>query len=545
MGWQQKQPQQLVTYQEALEKAVDSLTTESQIKVGGFFDFIKDVWSKGYERPELFNSWHIELICDDVERSLQEKKHYAAVIPRYHLKSTILGHGFSIWMFLKNWNPRFASNGMYLSYSDGMSQYHIAEINKAVRQNEVLREWLVDKSPQADYAFRYAIQGVPIDIMHGGLFSFKRGSHVNRFLIADDILRDPDNPLNLTQLVKIEEHFMTESMQIPVGDSIVIVLGTPMAPNDLLTQLQYDERFNYRFLPALDPIEGHRVLCPAIRTEEWLLREQKTRPRSFSSEFMLLPYLASDAYLNDAEIRKCENSELVNLGVRAMEEFGSECTVAGFDVGKKRHPSHLSIFATKDGKAIQVFQRFLDNWNYTDQKAYLNQMAEDFGIDKAYYDNTRGELEEMGLSSVWRPMIFSAKSKGKMAQTFEEYVVQEKIEFIADERHRSQITCVDGNLNAPATPMGHGDSFFSNAMACVAHTEMISGSTRTVGDLQGMIGGVPDSVPEHKAHMIELLFDTKDGPQEECPSCSETAGWIALRGLCLICEYRRSEVVTS
>ena len=91
--------------------------------------------------------------------------------------------------------------------------------------------------------------------------------HVNGALIADDVLRDPDNPLNLGQLHKVEDHFLTESMFIPLKGVPVIVLGTPMLPGDLLTKLQEDERFVSRVLPALDPVPGRRVLMPELYNE--------------------------------------------------------------------------------------------------------------------------------------------------------------------------------------------------------------------------------------------------------------------------------------
>ena len=124
-----------------------------------------------------------------------------------------------------------------------------------------------------------------MNIMHGGLFSFKRGMHVNGALIADDILRDPEIPLNIGQVTKVEDHFLTESLFIPLKGVPVIVLGTPMMPGDLLANLQKDDRFLARVLPALDPVPGRRVLMPELYSEDWLLQQQKARPKSFASEF--------------------------------------------------------------------------------------------------------------------------------------------------------------------------------------------------------------------------------------------------------------------
>ena len=148
-----------------------------------------------------------------------------------------------------------------------------------------------------------------------GLFSFKRGMHVNGALIADDISRDPENPLNIGQITKVEEHFLTESMFIPLKGTPVIVMGTPMMPGDLLTKLQEDDRFFSRVLPALNPVPGRRVLMPELYDEAWLLKQQAARPKSFASEFLLTPHFSTETYFNDVDITKCEDENLRNFPV--------------------------------------------------------------------------------------------------------------------------------------------------------------------------------------------------------------------------------------
>ena len=58
---------------------------------------------------------------------------------------------------------------------------------------------------------------------------------------------------------------------------------------------------------------------------------------------------------------------------------------AGFDVGKKRHPSHLVIFRRIGDKLEQIHQSWLDGWSYSDQIQYLNDVAENFPIDNAIH----------------------------------------------------------------------------------------------------------------------------------------------------------------
>ena len=482
------------TFKEAFNTLADGLLSHQTMKVGSFWEFLRDTWSQEYDHPEYFKAWHVGVLAEDIEQCIQEGKNYVAVLPRFHFKSTILGHAFSVWRILTA--PRDCSV-LYLSYSDGMARYHIAEINKAVQRNPILTDWMKSRSPKADYSFRYHVNNKPMEIAHGGLFSFKRGMHVNGALIADDVLRDPDNPLNLSQLYKVEDHFLTESMFIPLKGVPVVVLGTPMMPGDILTKLQDDERFNSRVLPALDPVPGRRVLMPELYSEKWLLQQQKARPKSFASEFMLIPHSSTESYFEDAEIRKCEDRKLQNHSV-SVPYIGEDTDqlFAGFDVGKKRHPSHLVIFKKNGAQLEQIHQSWLDGWSYSDQIQYLNDVAENFPIDKGYIDNTRGELEDRGLKEVWKSMGFTVKSKNTMAQVFENYVSSDNLKLLVDERQRQQIISVNNSLKAPETPLGHGDAFFSIAMATLAAYESSLYTVQTLGNVVDWMTTLEEGIAE-------------------------------------------------
>ena len=397
--------QEVTTFSDAFDRLASGLLTTQKIPVGSFKDFLINVWSQGFDNPEYFNAWHVGQIAEDVEYCLEEGLNYCAILPRFHFKSTILGHAFSVWSLLKA--PRDCAV-LYLSYSDSMARYHISEINKAISRNHILREWMDNRSPKADFSARYMVNGHPMDVRHGGLFSFKRGMHVNGALIADDILRDPENPLNIGQVTKVEEHFLTESLFIPLKGVPVIVMGTPMMPGDLLTKLQEDDRFFARVLPALNPVPGRRVLMPELYSEEWLLKQQAARPKSFASEFLLVPHYATETYFNDVDISKCEDETLQAIPVaRKYRKPEGAFLFAGFDVGKKRHPSHLVIFQREGEKVTQIHQSWLDGWNYSDQIEFLNEVAENFDLDRGYVDNTRGELEDRGLDFRWKPLSFT------------------------------------------------------------------------------------------------------------------------------------------
>jgi len=542
---------EITTYKDAISRLASGLIEQKNYHVGSFYEFLRDIWSQSFDNPEYFGAWHVGVLAEDIEECLETGQNYVAVLPRFHFKSTIMGHAFSVWRLLKA--PRDCSV-LYLSYSDGMARYHLSEINKTVSRNPILTSLMDNRSPKADYSFRYYINKRPMEIMHGGLFSFKRGMHVNGALIADDVLRDPENPLNTSQITKVEDHFMTESLFIPLKGVPVVVLGTPMMPGDLLTKLQKDDRFKSRVLPALDPVPNRRVLMPELYNEEWLLQQQEARPKSFASEFLLQPHFATEAYFNEEEITKCEDETLRNHPASNIykKKDEHEQLFAGFDVGKKRHPSHLVIFRRVGEKLEQVHQSWLDGWSYSDQIEYLNDIAKNFDLEKGYIDNTRGELEDRGLDPVWHAMHFTLKSKRTMAQIFEEYVSKSNLTLIQDSRQKEQIVSVSNELKAPETPMGHGDAFFSVAMALQAAYETTLYRYESLGSASDWLDAVdPSGQEKNSAEELKkkMSLDFKPVNQKEVtsekapnPNCTEMvctpSFWVPERKLCIYCGHR-------
>ena len=543
----------LTTYDKAFELLAEKLEKSNKYKVGSFWEFTRDIWSQGFEHPEYFQAWHVGKLTEEVEKCIEDNLNYLAILPRAHFKSTILGHAFSIWRSLK---IQGNANILYLSYSDTMAKYHISEINKEVNRNPLLKDMMTNRAPKADFTFRYDTgNGGTAEILHGGLFSFKRGMHVNGALIADDILKDPESPLALGQMNKIEDHFLTESLFIPNKGVPVVIVGTPMMPGDLLTILEKDDRFVTRKLPALDPEPDRRVLMPELYSEEWLLEQQKAKPKSFASEFLLQPHFNTEAYFDSEDIEKCEHSNLKSLSSMVKHNFEDDVDVfAGFDVGKKRHPSHLVVFR-RDGETVtQIHQSWLDGWDYSEQIEYLNEAAENFGLTKGYIDNTRGELEDRGLDRTWYPLSFTLKSKNNMAHIFEQYVHSGNLFLIRDTRQRQQILSVNNELKAPETPMGHGDALFSIAMALQAAYETGIYNMQAVGDLQEFVSDIEPSLkyqnidknkPEKLIDFDKNVYnDSSKNLQAPNPNCTEDfcgpSLWVPARGLCLYCNYKKS-----
>ena len=129
------QDNDVTNFKDAFSLLAEGLVEHAPIKVGSFWEFVRDVWSKGYDNPEYFNAWHVGVVCEDVEEAIQQGLNYVAVLPRFHFKSTLLGHAFSIWRLLQATRDMSV---LYLSYSDGMAKYHIQEINKTDNRNPII-----------------------------------------------------------------------------------------------------------------------------------------------------------------------------------------------------------------------------------------------------------------------------------------------------------------------------------------------------------------------------------------------------------------------
>ena len=556
----------VTSYEDAFALLSRGLKATSAIKVGGMWDFVRDIWSLSFDQPKLFNAWHVGKMCDDVERAIDEGLNYVSVVPRTHFKSTIIGHAFPVWRALKMGRD---VNFLYLSYSDTMAKYHIGELIKEVDRNPVLSQWMTNKNTSSEYTFRYAINGeYTVEIIRGGVFSFKRGLHVNGGMIADDILRDPDSGLNLANLSKVENQFLTEAIFIPNPGVPTVVVGTPQTPSDLLSVLENDERFFQRRMPALDPEPDRRVLFPERYSEEDLLKIQRAKPKAFASEFLLQPAFSDEAYFDATDILSCEDDNLENHppGETFYKKPGSRL-YAGCDVGKKRNPSHIVIFQEYNGVITQVHQSWLDNWEFTAQVKYLNSLVDNFDLDYAFYDNTRGELEDRGLNNKWYPMHFSLKSKNEMAQIFEEYVHSGNLRLLRDERQRSQILSVNNELKAPDTIEGHGDAFFSVAMALRAVYDSTSMGFTNLGNVLDWMDDI-DGSKQPTTHALDVAVNDKEtdlfkvveqrkneynegipkditrlsAPNPDCQedACVPTM-WVRNNRLCLQCGSRKEE----
>jgi len=490
----------LVLYNKSFSELADILEKKSlPFDVSNFDTFVQEIACLSYPNYD-FKSWHVRKVCTFIDEVLQtENKMAVVVLPRYHLKSTILGYFLSIYRFLTSYG-----DSMYVSYKEELSNFHISNIKNAISNSPIFSKIFKDLHPQSESNIEYKIENKKIRMFSAGIFATKRGLHTDCVSIVDDILGTVENPMTLTELVKAERMFNQEVINIPNKGCPLIIFGTVIDYTDILFKLKENPQFMSLWLPALYPDPEHEVLWEERYDKKWLERRKEASGwKAFSTEFLLTPVLATEAFFTRDELDKVIDKNLKNYSIYQNFDVENRCVVAGFDVGKKGNPSHISIFNVQENKngeqeLIQICQQFLDGWEYTKQVEYINQCIEHFSIQKLYYDNTRGELEERTLPRQCIPIVLSAHTgriaKGKMelATNFSKLVEQKRIKLLDDDRFLSQILCVSNDLQAPNSPMGHGDSFISVMLAVGAYQDFFAKDRRKgfsyLGDLQEITG---------------------------------------------------------
>lgn len=156
-----------------------------------------------------------------------------------------------------------------------------------------------------------------------------------------------------------------------------------------------------------------------------------------------------------------------------LENPDHDPVYAGMDVGKDVHPSSISVFVrVHDGTLVQVFQQFLDHLHYRAQVKIVNRVIEHFDVTRFYYDSSRAELDDRGLSSRAQGQRFTKRLKANIALLLERRVYASPEEpgiiLLKDDRMLKQLSAVTKELESVELDGGHGDAFWSVALAVKA-----------------------------------------------------------------------------
>ena len=145
-----------LSWTDAVNELVSDLTNDTTIDVpASFKDFVLEIWRLSFPQPKLFDIWHVGFICDELDRALDEGQNFVCVLPRGHWKSTLLGHGYTIWQLMRT--KANSKSLLYASYNHDMVRYHVRTMKDEIRANPILsNEWFTrDLARGADNSIRY------------------------------------------------------------------------------------------------------------------------------------------------------------------------------------------------------------------------------------------------------------------------------------------------------------------------------------------------------------------------------------------------------
>lgn len=259
------------------------------------------------------------------------------------------------------------------------------------------------------------------------------------------------------------------------------VVGTPQTYEDFFYDESLRNKWDVEIRDAMVDEANRIALWPEFTSFDELEDIRKTiGEKTFNQEYRAKPAYSEDSYISRERIQAVIDPEMRE----AMEYTGSNDVVAGLDIGKHRHPSHLAVFErwqlTPDlwpdpNRPLYVYRQLLSRWldgmNYNQQWQYILDVVALYNIDVLRYDNTRGEFEAFYETAtpeqkrILIPEVFNLKSKNGMAAQIDALVTGNRITLLNDTRQTDQILAVTGDLNAMESEQGHGDSFWSIGLA--------------------------------------------------------------------------------
>jgi len=258
---------------------------------------------------------------DEWARRQQASPKTATISARKHGKTMLYVQAWLAWRVFRTLHlpeaPAF-EEWLFLSYSQDLSQYHLKKLKTYLSANP----WFaaLESLTDAESILRYRAPALPgtaarpeISVEPAGIFTFKRGRHPHG-VIADDVLRDPEKRLDLTQIAKITRIFKDEVISMPKEGGWLHVVGTPQDTEDLFAELRGLKAFDVAEYPAMVD-EARRValwpqMFPFERLEE--IRDLEIGRKSFLKEYQCHPTREVSGY--------CDAEELDQI----IAQFGEE-----------------------------------------------------------------------------------------------------------------------------------------------------------------------------------------------------------------------------
>ncbi len=403
--------------EERFEAKINLLRKQCQQQ--GFKFFVHTVFAQSF--PEFIRGQYI----DDVIDHIDENPFTMDVTGRDHFKSTRLYARIMYRIFTQE----VAWEGHYFSFSRDMAEYHLMKINALIESNPIF-SLMKNHKPTSDYMLIYSwgMKGAKIMIKPKGLFEFKRGIH-SEGIFVDDALKDVDagKELDPTIIYKVNEVIKSEILPMVKRGGECRIVGTPQTDEDFFFDKSLRTKFKVWITPAIVDRAKQIALWPEwMSFKELLAKEVQLGARRFSREYMARPVRSQNSYIPQAEYEAVEKLNSWKFK-DWREELADKIVVGGFDIGKKRHPSHCALFiktyedvaGERMPRYQQIYSEWFDHIDYFKQIERLNDICEMFNVSKMNYDNTRAEFEafaeEDKLHWSCEPVVFTTKNRNSMA----------------------------------------------------------------------------------------------------------------------------------
>ncbi len=467
-------PQEVTTAKAAkIELSIELV--DKIIRPDGFPLFVEHIFSKSIDIMKNA-TWTGGQFPLDIATWMQNEQKTLRVSAKDHFKSMSF-YAHIMWKIYKLYYTEKNREINYFSYGEGMASYHLAKIKVAIKCNPYF-DGIIDLKAAADSILSYSWdRKKKITVHPRGLLEFKRGIHCHDVYV-DDPFQDPENKLIPTKIKKINDTMKTQILDMFQNECHIA--GTAQTNHDFFFDDDFVSRFSRKILPAVVDEKNQIALWPEWMDWEELMSKKRERgDKVFNQEYKCSPVYSENAFFEKDKLYSVVNDLNKNF---TFEEWDQELEfrkrskqqsdwdkISGWDLGKKGHPAHFVVFEKRNGKRVQIHDRWFDHVDYTEQMEYIDRAIDVFNIQQVYYDATRGELEmkeESGqLRGEYSPVHFTFKSKNSMATEFDKAVTNKSIELLNISRSLNQILIVDNDLHAPVTPEGHGDSFSSMSMS--------------------------------------------------------------------------------
>jgi len=454
---------------------------ESQLN---FSEFIKRIFSKSFDK--FIGGQYPTDVANFMQYYHDKGKNTIRISARLHGKSTFI-YAYIMWLIFRMDKDLSI---IYFSYSGKMSAYHITKIKKLIQNNPYFNE-LIDLKPTAEtlMAYRWKNSKHEVTVNPQGLLGFKRGLHSSVVIIDDPYSIDKEivnEVVNFSNVAKINNIIKAQVLDIPYVDGGEIhIVGTPFSNDDVFFDKELRKMFAFWQAPAIKDEKNKIALWPEYMDWDELMKRKVTRSNFFAREYLCQPIIASEGYLTKEQVLSVVDDSLTNNDIYDIMTTPAN-TIAGFDIGKKLHPSAITVLRW-DGTAYkEIYNRFLDNWDYTNggefdpdnptQLELLKLVVKNLKVDILYFDNTRGEfeafIETQSLPQQAIPVVFSLKEKTAMAMHLSNAITEKLILIQNKQRSINSLLSVMKDLQSIETPEGHGDMFWAMALAAKALYEI-------------------------------------------------------------------------